>query len=105
MKEKSFIEKSLINKKLCVHCEHCSVYIGAGVKKKIMCDFYKNKVDGSSLYHAWQSRYIPWRCGGKKWEIASNIVVCEDQQQAAFLRSEDFNEKFEQSLNRSKMII
>ena len=92
--DKSFIEKSQINKKLCIHCKYCSVYAGLGMKDRVMCGLYKDKVDDSELYYAWQSRYIPWRCGGRKWEIAPNLIVCESKEEAAHLRSEDFIERF-----------
>jgi len=93
MTNKSFVEKSKIEKKLCINCKHCSVYAGLG-KDRIMCGLYKDKVDDSELYYAWQSRDIPWRCGGRKWEIDPKIVVCESEEEADFLRSESFIESF-----------
>jgi len=94
MTNKLFVEKSQIDKKLCIHCKYCSVYSVLGMQDRIMCGLYKNKVDDSELYHAWQNRYILWRCGGRKWEIASNLVVCESKEQADYCRSEDFIGRF-----------
>lgn len=83
MSNKSFIEKSKIDKKLCIHCKHCNIY----VDNKIMCGLYRNKVDDKELYSAWENRYSK-RCDGVKWEIRPEIVVCESEKESDFLHSE-----------------
>jgi hypothetical protein len=92
--QKSFIEKSQIDKKLCIHCKHCSVYAGLGVKDRIMCGLYRDKVDDSELYTAFYSRLNPLKCGGSKWEISPDIVICQSKEDAESFQSEDWIESF-----------
>jgi len=91
---KLYIEKSQIDKKLCIHCEHCSVYAGIGAKDRIMCGLYRDKIDNSEIYYAWQSRSLLGKCGGRKWKVSSNLVICESKEKADHLRSEDWIEGF-----------
>ena len=93
-KHKSFITHEQINKKLCIHCKHCEVFPGLGMKDKIMCCLYRDKVNNSAIYNAWESRYVPWLCGGRKWEMSSDIEVCPSEEVAEYLRREDWVESF-----------
>ena len=95
MKTKSFEVKSKIDKKLCINCKHCLIFYSlGGMGDRIMCGFYRDKVDDSEIYSAFRSRYSPWLCGGRKWEIKPEIVICKSEEEANFLRSEQFIEGF-----------
>ena len=88
MNRKLFLEKSQIDKKLCIHCKHCSAdSIGWDVDK-IMCGLYRSEVDDSPLYRAWENRYNPHKCGGKKWEISLNIVIRDTKEVVDYLSLE-----------------
>ena len=91
---KTYINKSKLDKKLCIHCKHCNVYSGCGLKDRIMCDLYKDKVSGSELYSAFSNRYNIFKCGGFKWEISPDILVCETEKEAIELNYESQIESY-----------
>ena len=91
---KHFIEKTKIDKKLCIHCKHCNVYSGLGAVNRIMCNLYTSEVDGKELYSASENRSNIFRCGGNKWQKKENIHVCETANEAETLNSEEWTESF-----------
>lgn len=84
---KTFVEQSQIDKKLCIHCKHCEEH---GLPpQRIMCGLFRSPVDDSPIRSAFVARMNPVWCGGRKWEINPDIVVCKTEQDAENFQHED----------------
>lgn len=101
---KTFISQSIAEKQLCIHCKYCvttypTLFAGEPCHS---CSLKRNRVDDSPKHTAAFARKNPLICGGRKWALSSDVVVCETDAQAEHMRSEDWINGF---IERAKELV
>jgi hypothetical protein len=90
---KKYIEKSKIDKKLCIHCKY---HVLSDIVSSGYCGFIRNMVDDNPSYSALRSRESIHLCGfdGLWWEINEGIVVTKSEEEAKKLRTESLIQSY-----------